>query len=116
MTEIPIDHSPTAERMRTYAIMVYALYLLALPSGCLTMLIGVIVAYLKRDEARGMAFESHFRNAIDVFWISLVVGIVGFLLWPFFFLGGIVHAALVVWVLYRSVKGILRAIEWQAYA
>lgn len=104
-----------AEKLRTYSIVVYVLYLLALPSAFCTMLIGVVVAYLKRDEARGTAFESHFANAIDVFWVGLVVGIVAFVLWPLFFLGGIIHAALFVWVLYRTVKGLLRAIEWQPY-
>jgi uncharacterized membrane protein len=105
-----------AERLRTYAIVVYVLYLLFLPSVLCTMLIGVVLAYLKRGEARGTAFESHFVNAIDVFWVALVVGIVATVFWPLFFLGGLIHAGLVVWILYRTVKGLLRAIEWQPYS
>jgi uncharacterized membrane protein len=104
------------ERLRTYSIVVYVLYLLAAPSIFSTMLIGVIVAYLKRDEARGSAFESHFANAIEVFWLTLVVGLVAFFLWPLFFLGAVIHAALFVWILYRTVKGLLRAVEWQPYS
>ena len=104
-----------AERLRTYSIVVYVLFLLALPSAFLTALIGVIVAYIKRGDARGTAFESHFTNAIEVFWLSLVVGIVAIVLWPLFFLGAVIHAGLVVWVLYRTIKGLLRAIEWQPY-
>jgi uncharacterized membrane protein len=107
--------SSSTERLRTYSIVVYVLYLLAIPSVFSTVLLGVILAYLKRGQAIGTPFESHFTNAIDVFWVSLVVGIVATLLWPLFFLGGLIHLALFVWALYRTVKGLLRAIEWQPY-
>jgi uncharacterized membrane protein len=36
-------------------------------------------------------------------------------LWPLFGLGFFIHAALLVWVLYRTIKGLMRAIEWQPY-
>ena len=104
-----------AERLRTLTIVVYVLYLLTLPSIFSTMLIGAVIAYLKKDEARGTPFESHLANAIDVFWVALVVGIVAFVLWPLFFLGALIHAGLFVWVLYRTIKGLVRAIEWQPY-
>ncbi len=105
-----------AERLRTFSIVVYVLYLLAAPSVFSTMLIGAGIAYFKRGEARGTAFESHFANAIDVFWVALVIGVVAFVLWPLFFLGALIHAALFVWILYRSIKGLIRAIEWRPYA
>jgi uncharacterized membrane protein len=104
-----------AERLRTFVIVVYVLYLLAAPCIGLTMLIGAVIAYTKKGEAKDTAFESHFANAIDVFWVSLVVGIVAMPLWPLFFLGFFIHAALLIWVLYRTVKGLMRAIEWQPY-
>lgn len=105
----------TDERLRTFSIVVYVLYLLAAPSVFSTMLIGVVVAYWKRGEACGTVFESHFANAIETFWVAVVVGVVAIVLWPLFFLGALIHAGLFVWVLYRSVKGLLRAIEWQPY-
>jgi uncharacterized membrane protein len=104
-----------AERLRTFAIVVYVLYLLATPFLGVPLLIGAMLAYAKKSEAKGTAFESHFANAIDVFWVSLVIGIVALPLWPLFFLGGLIHMVLLVWVLYRSVKGLMRAIEWQPY-
>jgi uncharacterized membrane protein len=104
-----------AERLRTFTIVVYVLYLLAAPSVFSTMLIGALIAYWKQSEAKDTPFASHFANAIDVFWVSLVVGIVALPLWPLFGLGFFIHAALFVWVLYRTVKGLLRAIEWQPY-
>jgi uncharacterized membrane protein len=104
-----------AERLRTFTIVVYVLYLLAAPSIFSTMLIGALIAYWKQREAIDTPFASHFANAIDVFWVSLVVGIVALPLWPLFGLGFFIHAALFVWVLYRTIKGLLRAIEWQPY-
>src|SRR5277367_5354654 len=77
MADTPMDYGPTAssaaERLRIFAIVVYVLYLLSAPSIFSTMLIGVVVAYVKRGEARGTPFESHFANAIELFWVTLVV-------------------------------------------
>jgi len=122
MADTHVGYSPgaapagsAAERLRTFAIVVYVLYLLAAPCIGLTMLIGAVIAYSRKNEAKGTAFESHFANAIDVFWVSLVVGIVAMPLWPLFGLGFFIHAALLVWVLYRTIKGLMRAIEWQPY-
>jgi uncharacterized membrane protein len=105
-----------AERLRTFTIVVYVLYLLAAPSVFSTMLLGALIAYWKQSEATDTPFASHFANAIDVFWVSLVVGIVALPLWPLFGLGFFIHAALFVWVLYRTIKGLLRAMEWQPYS
>ena len=112
----PASAGSVAERLRVYSIVVYVLYILAVPSIFSTMLIGVVIAYWKKGEARGTPFESHFANAIDVFWLALVVGIVAIALWPLFFLGALIHAALFVWALYRTIKGLLRAVEWEPYA
>lgn len=105
----------TDERLRSFSIVVYILFMLAAPSVFSTMLIGVVIAYVKQRDAHGSIFESHFTNAIETFWVALVVGLVAFALWPLFFLGAVIHAALFVWVLYRSVKGLVRAIEWRPY-
>lgn len=105
----------SSERLRTYSIVVYVLYLLAAPSIFSTMLIGVLLAYWKQTEARGSIFESHFANAIDVFWVALVVGIVATILWPLFFLGLLIHAVLFVWIVYRTVTGLIRVIDWRPY-
>lgn len=105
----------TDERLRAYAIVVYILFLLAAPSAFSTMLIGVAIAYAIQGHAHDSLFESHFANAIETFWVALVVGLVAFVLWPLFFLGAIIHAVLFVWVLYRSIRGLARAIAWQPY-
>jgi uncharacterized membrane protein len=74
----------------------------------------VIIAYVKRDEARGTWTESHFDWLISTFWWSLlwsvlvaVIGgllmlvLIGFLLVP------IGLAIVSIWVIYRVVRGYL---------
>lgn len=105
----------TDERLRAYAIVVYTLFLLAAPSAFSTMLIGVVIAYAIQGHAHDSIFESHFANAIETFWVALVIGLVAFPLWPLFFLGAVIHTALFAWVLYRTIKGLARAIDWRSY-
>ena len=61
--------------LRTTAMICYVLYLVAFING-LTAIIGVIIAYIKRSDAVGTVWESHFRNLIVVFWVMLAVLIV----------------------------------------
>ena len=109
-------HTATAtpDSSRTIAILVYALYLAAFVNG-LTAVGGVILAYVKRGEARGTIYESHFTAAIETFWISLGLCLLGVAtIWlgvgVLAFLG-----AFVFWI-YRSIKGIVRAIDAKPYA
>jgi len=82
----------------------------ALPTG----LVGVIIAHIKRDDARGTIWESHFHNMIETFWISLVVFIVAIPL-CFVVVGIPIMFGVFVWFLYRTIKGLIRAIENQPY-
>ena len=114
MTET--SHQTVATRedsARTIAIIVYLLYLAALING-LTAIIGVILAYVKRDEARGTVYESHFTNAIEVFWIFLVGMLVAVPL-CFIVIGVPLVIALYIWVLYRTIKGVVRASDGRPY-
>jgi uncharacterized membrane protein len=100
--------------LRLFSIIIYALYIAAFCNG-FTALIGVILAYVKRGDARGTIYESHFTNAIEVFWISLVLALIAIPLWILFPLGPLVHLGVVVWFLYRTIKGLVRAADGRAY-
>lgn len=101
------------ESARTTAIIVYLLYLAALVNG-FTAIIGVILAYVKRDDARGTIYEGHFSNAIEVFWVFLVGMLVAVPL-CFVLIGFPLVALLYVWVLFRTIKGLVRAIDGRPY-
>jgi uncharacterized membrane protein len=102
------------ESPRMYAIIVYALYLAAFCNG-LTAVIGLIIAYIKRDEARGTIYESHFANAIETFWVGLVIGLVAIPLVFLFGLGVLVWLGVVVWYLFRTIKGLVRVLDAKPY-
>lgn len=67
----PAHVSPFAPRvgpdLKTPAIMGYAFYPTAIVVPVLP-LAAVVLAYLKRGEARGTLYESHFRWQIGTFW------------------------------------------------
>lgn len=83
--------------------LVYALYLAAFFFG-VSMVVGVVLAYVNRPRAEGTWLASHYDWQIATFWKSLigvVLGVVLLVVW----VGVLVLAATYVWVLYRIVKG-----------
>ena len=60
---------------RNWALAIYGLLLIAPGSGGITALIGVILAHLRLDAARGSLYESHYRNQILAFWVWMAVAL-----------------------------------------
>lgn len=73
-------------------------------------LIGVIIAYLKRQDAYGTLWETHFTFIIRTFWMG-VVGIVVAALTSFIGIGILLGFVVALWWLVRSIVGLLRAID-----
>lgn len=101
------------ESARTISIIVYLLYLAALANG-LTAIVGVILAYIKRDDVRGTVYESHFANAIEIFWVYIVGMLIAVPL-CFIIIGIPLVVVLYIWVLFRTIKGLVRASDGQPY-
>jgi uncharacterized membrane protein len=103
------------ESFRGTAIIAYLLFLVGFPFLHLTTVAGVILAYVQRGDARGTVWESHFTNMIHTFWTSILIAI---LLTPLYFAGvGFLGLAIViVWFLYRTLKGLIRALDGRAYS
>ena len=100
---------------QTWAIIVWALFLASILSVAFTSIIGVIIAYIKRGDLAGTPYESHMTSAIRTFWIGLIVGIVGFVL-VFILIGIPVLILLCIWQLFRTIRGLIRAIDGQPIA
>lgn len=92
---------------------VYILYLVSLFVG-ITGIIGLVMAYVRRDEAPEWV-RTHYRFQIRTFWIGLLyitigtvtaVILIGFLVWLF----------TVVWLIVRCVKGMQATSRGEAYA
>ena len=101
---------------RTLAIIIYGLYLAAVISAGLAGVVGVIIAYVKRDEARGTIWESHFENQITAFWAWLILFVAGWATVWLLGLGILVIGVAFVYFLYRTIKGLIRAIDSQPYS
>ncbi|HWA04684.1 MAG TPA: hypothetical protein VG819_14280 [Rhizomicrobium sp.] len=99
---------------RLVAIIGYGLYLFGWPCLHISTIAGLILAYVKRDDTRGTIWESHFDNMIETFWVSLVIGLVAFPL-CFFVIGIPIEIGVFLWFLYRTIKGLIRAIENRPY-
>ncbi|HEY0942748.1 MAG TPA: DUF4870 domain-containing protein [Steroidobacter sp.] len=85
------------------ANIIYVLYLLALFNG-ITAVIGVIMAYVYRDDAPEW-LRTHYEFQIRTFWMALLIGVIGGIL-TMVLIGVVVLLALAVWWIVRCVKGI----------
>jgi uncharacterized membrane protein len=124
-----------SDNLRTMAIICYVLFLLAIING-LTAVIGVILAYLKKGDANGTIWHSHFENLIVVFWVVLIFSMVWFaslpvsfgvfwahgFVWPWAPLLGlplvlwlIACPLVILWYFYRLIRGLIRVSDDRAY-
>lgn len=97
---------------KTWALIVWGLYVASLVTGGLTAIIGVIIAYVKRSELTGTPFESHMTYAIRTFWISLIGYLIGSVL-LIVGIGVLILIAVFIWQIYRTVRGVIRALDSQ---
>jgi uncharacterized membrane protein len=95
---------------KTWAMIVWGLYIASYFTAFITMIVGLIIAYVKRGELAGTPFESHMTSAIRTFWISLIGGIIGAVLLVVG-IGFIIWAVLAVWQIFRVIRGMVRAID-----
>lgn len=126
---------------RNWALAVYGLFLIAPASSGITALIGVVLAYVRLDDARGGVYESHYRNLILAFWIWFSVIFVaaafalagmagvaltllrswpssGFALYHSTLLLGLVFLGVVVtcfWYYWRLIRGFVRLLDDKPY-
>jgi uncharacterized membrane protein len=82
------------------------------PAPLLTFvgIVGVIVAYVKRDDARGSWAESHLTWLIRTFWWSTLWAVIGWVLFLTFIgipVAWALWAIVAVWVIYRVIRGVL---------
>jgi uncharacterized membrane protein len=95
---------------KTWAMIVWGLYIASYFTAFITMIIGLVIAYVKRGELAGTPFESHMTSAIRTFWISLIGGIIGLVL-SVIGIGIIILIALAVWQIFRVIRGMIRAVD-----
>jgi uncharacterized membrane protein len=132
------NQAGTQQHLRSLALLSYVLFLVSFFNG-LTAIVGVIIAYIKRRDATGTVWQSHFDNLILVFWVMLAICLVGLISFPIslvsltlWFSGDFVWPAfsvfalpvlvwmvalpiLVIWFFYRMIRGLIHASENRPY-
>ena len=94
------------------AKVVYILYLGAIVIGLLA-LIGVIVAYVSRND-RGGWVNDHYRFQIRTFWIGLLYTVVSGAA-TVILIGWLLLLATLIWWIVRCVKGLQRVSRSEPY-
>ena len=115
---IEASHLPTGSALAVYVL--FGIAGLASLAGAgipiaplfgLIGFIGLVIAHVKRAEARGTWLESHFRWQVRTFWFALLWTAIGWLL-VLLLVGLLLSPAIwvvtAVWILYRVVRGFLR--------
>lgn len=99
------------DALRTLTMVVYALQALSFVLG-VTFIAAAIVNYVKRSEVNGTWLASHFRWQLRTFWYGLLWGVLGFIT-SFILVGYVVLLGNAIWLIYRIVRGWLRAADRQ---
>lgn len=89
--------------LKSLTQVVYVLYALSYFTG-ITAVIGIIINYVKMEDAAGTWLESHFRWQIRTFWFGLLWAVIGGLTY-IFLIGIAILFANFCWIIYRIVKG-----------
>lgn len=95
--------APQEEALRKMAHIAYGLYAAAVLFP-VTAVAGVILAYLKQNEAQGTWLATHFRWLIRTFWFMLLWSAIGMVLF-FAMVGWLVFLVAALWYIYRVVLG-----------
>jgi len=95
---------------RVWAIIVWGCNAVSYFTLGAASIIGLIIAYVKRSDLRGTIYESHMTSAIRTFWISFAGFCLGGLL-AFVGIGFLILLATWAWHVFRTVRGLIRAID-----
>jgi uncharacterized membrane protein len=109
MSDVLLPESQDASA-RTVTTIIYAMYALALVVG-VTMIVAIVMNYVKKDDMKGTLYESHFRWQMRTFWFSLLWSFLSLPLVLLLGLGLVFLFVVLVWYIYRIVKGWLRLTE-----
>ena len=107
-TEANVVNTSNSE-VKNYVFIAYVTYALGLFIW-FAPVVGVILAYVKRDEAQGSIYASHIDYLIKTFWVSLVGMLFG-MLTILILIGWLILVATGIWLIYRVVVGLIKLNE-----
>ena len=91
--------------LRQLTLIIYILYALSWVAG-ISAIVAIVINYIKREDAAGTLYESHFAWQMRTFWWGLAWAVVGGIT-TLIGVGFVILMVLGIWVIYRMVKGLL---------
>ena len=103
-----VVNAPSSD-VKNYVFIAYVTYAVGLLI-LFTPVVGVIMAYVKRDEAQGSIYASHIDYLIKTFWVSLVGTVLGTFT-TLILIGWLILLVTAKWFIYRVVIGLIKLKE-----
>ena len=103
-----VVNTPNSD-VKNYVFIAYVTYAVGLLI-LFTPVVGVIMAYVKRDEAQGTIYASHIDYLIKTFWVSLVGTVLGTFT-TLILIGWLILLVTAIWFIYRVVIGLIKLNE-----
>ena len=103
-----VVNTPNSD-VKNYVFIAYVTYAVGLLI-LFTPVVGVIMAYVKRDEAQGSIYASHIDYLIKTFWVSLVGTVLGTFT-TLILIGWLILLVTAIWFIYRVVVGLIKLNE-----
>ena len=107
-TATNVVKTPSSD-VKNYVFIAYVTYAVGLLI-LFTPVVGVIMAYVKRDEAQGSIYASHIDYLIKTFWVSLVGTVLGTFT-TLILIGWLILLVTAIWFIYRVVIGLIKLNE-----
>lgn len=107
-TAANVVNTPNSD-VKNYVFIAYVTYAVGLLI-LFTPVVGVIMAYVKRDEAQGSIYASHIDYLIKTFWVSLVGTVLGTFT-TLILIGWLILLVTAIWFIYRVVIGLIKLNE-----
>jgi uncharacterized membrane protein len=94
---------------RTVMHVLYGMHTIAWPSMGMLAVIALIINYIKRADEHDSVYVSHHNYMIATFWWTVLWLVVTSPLYLLLFLPGMIaHTIVLLWYLYRCIRGWLR--------
>lgn len=99
-----------SDSLKAVTWIAYIAFIISIFTGGLGFIVGMIVSYVKRNEAKGTIYSSHFNYLISTAWWTIIWTVVG-VITAFFIVGFFILIFTGIWFIYRLIKGVLRLSE-----
>ena len=104
---------PVLQDEKTMAVVIYGLYIAGWATGCVSSVIGLILAYVSREAAPEW-LRTHYTFQIRTFWLSIAWFMIGCAT-LIFGVGIVILAAIGILVTVRAILGLYWLLKGRAY-